>query len=238
MEALRKRAVASHWSDEKAFLPLTNPLYRTKSGAQVVLEASLETVEHVLSSALRPDRALVKAVAYESGRIVQILDTSETPHDALDKELDTMAAEIVKRDDAPLAKVDQPKAATTVATPSVGCPMPDFPEVDARASRVLEMFLSPAQTEDYRKRGAFVCVGADTGANYLICNREGPALMKEQARQMMAQSFRQIFNLDERRAICVHDWTVPPPEEMLALKLCLTLPGLERAMLALPEVYE
>lgn len=135
-------------------------------------------------------------------------------------------------------KKDKPTAGATVAQPVNGCPMPDFPEADIRASRVLETFLSPEQLRDYRTTGGFVVRGADTGRRYLVCNRERPGLMRRQGTSMGlgSGSFRQLFDLDQNRALCVHDWTVPPPEEMLALMLCLTLPGREEKMLRLPEM--
>jgi hypothetical protein len=242
MRVLRDRAVTSKWSDEDSFLPLTHASYRTSKGASVVLDASLESVEFVLSGALKPDRTLVRAVRYRGGEIVQVVAQPGDTKDPLDRELDEMAAAELAKDraSAALAKVETPAVAATVAQPTVGCPVPDFQEADARASLVLESFLTPAQTADYRARGAFVCRGVDTGKNYLICNREGPARIREQALNLGLfgrESFRQIFDLDERRALCIHDWTVPPPEEMLALMLCLTLPGLERQMLRLPEVF-
>jgi hypothetical protein len=108
--------------------------------------------------------------------------------------------------------------------------MPNFPEADIRASRVLEMFLDPDQIKDYRQKGAFVVQGADTGHRYLVANRERPHFM-------LQHTFgRQLMDLETRTAICVHDWAVPPPEEMLALKLCLTLPGHEMELLQLPEI--
>jgi len=36
--------------------------------------------------------------------------------------------------------------------------------------------------------------------------------------------------------LCVHDWTVPPSEEVLAIHLMLSLPGRERLMRRLPEI--
>ena len=112
------------------------------------------------------------------------------------------------------------RVAVTVAAPRIGCPTPLWPEADMRANRVLEAFLTPDQLVDYRRHGAFVAVGADTGRRYVITNRERPG---------MAQhfEFRSIYDVDGDRPLCVHDWDVPPPEEMLALKLCVELPGRE-----------
>ena len=37
------------------------------------------------------------------------------------------------------------------------------------------------------------------------------------------------------RAFCVHDWTVPASEEMLALHLFLTMPGREHYLRDIPD---
>lgn len=146
-----------------------------------------------------------------------------------------MEVETAKTDDvAPEAAgapiPEAPKAVVTVAAPVKGCPMPDSPEADIRASRVLESFLAPAQRSNYLSTGAFVTRGADTDRRYMVANRERPGIM---ARQM---AYRQLFDLDNSVPICVHDWSVPPPEEMLALLLCLSIPGRENKLLMLPEI--
>lgn len=226
MEVLRKRALGEGffrkpWAKQSSFLPLTNAAYRMKDGVTVELEAKIADVEKVLSKALRPERQLVKAVRYTDGTVKEI-QTYRTPANP---------PELPEKPKAEMIKVEpKPKTATTVARPVNGCPMPDFPEADIRASRVLEAFLSPEQIEDYRKTGAFMTIGADTGRRYMVCNRERPALM---AAQLMN---RQLFDVDLNHPLCVHDWAVPPPEEMLALHLCLSLPGRESELLLLPEI--
>ena len=110
--------------------------------------------------------------------------------------------------------------AATVAAPRIGCPTPVWPEADVRANRVLEAFLTPDQLGEYRRYGAFMAVGADTGRRYMISNRERPGMTQH-------FEFRSIFDVDGNRPLCVHDWEVPPAEEMLALKFCVELPGRE-----------
>ena len=171
---------------------------------------------------------------------MQEIDTYRTsskaaPRDAPAPDADEAAKrdeEAVLPDAAALARAsdDAKTKAVTVARPVNGCPMPDFPAADVRASRVLETFLTEEQIRDYRKEGAFVTRGADTGRRYLICNRESPEVMR------LRMVGRQLYDLDRREPICVHDWAVPPPEEMLALHLCLSLPGRESELLTLPEI--
>jgi hypothetical protein len=229
--ALRSGLLSKPWCSEQAFLPLTNAAYRTKDGLTVTLAAYIEDVERLLSKALRPERQLVRAVKFSDGKLEEFvpehpyrasttpLTSPKTPPPATVESTSTALVERVKE-----------AVAVTVARPVNGCPMPDFPEVDVRASRVLETFLSSEQIRDYRSEGAFITVGADTGRRYLVCNREKPALMRK---QLMG---RQLYDLDRQIPICVHDWVVPPPEEMLALHLCLTLPGRESELLSLPEI--
>jgi len=210
MEALRERATRKRWADEKDFLPLTSGAYRTPpAGVDVRLDASIEDVEAVLTRALKPERELIKVFRFSSGKV---------------KELGPPPPPPPPKEDA---------LATTVARPVNGCPMPSFPEtekIDARAAAVLERFLDPTQTKDFRSEGMFMTRGADTGRRYLVCHREKPRVM---ARSL---SFRQLFDVDQKMALCVHDWAVPPAEEMLALHLCLTLPGRETELLRLPEM--
>jgi hypothetical protein len=237
MEVLRERALGQGffrkpWAKRSAFLPLTNAAYRMKDGITVELEAKIGDVEKVLSKALRPERQLIKAVRYTDGKVreIQTCRTSAEPD-----ERDKKAPELPPAPPAsekPKTELAKPETATTVARPVNGCPMPDFPQADIRASRVLETFLSPEQISDYRETGTFVDVGADTGRRYLVCNREQPEIMKKRL------IGRQLFDLELQVAVCVHDWAVPPPEEMLALHLCLTLPGRESELLSLPEIDE
>lgn len=236
METLRSKALSrglfkSPWCTEESFKPLTNSLYRTRDGITIELATSIGNVEKVLSKALRPERQLVKAMRFSDGKVSEI-EGYRTPAPgstelATEKEI-VHQAEVVEEKKSLAEKIKE--VAVTVAEPVLGCPMPDFPQADIRASRVLETFLNEDQIRDYRKEGCFVSTGADTGHRYLICNREQPAVMR--ARLVG----RQLFDLDLNRPICVHDWAVPPPEEMLSLHLCISLPGRESKLLLLPEI--
>ena len=117
----------------------------------------------------------------------------------------------------------KPEAAVTVAAPTRGCPQPDFAPAHLKATRVLEAFLTPDQLEDFRTRNSFVAVGADTGHRYLVTSRHAIG------------DRGQLYDLDERRPWCVHDWDVPAPEEMLGLLVHLSIPGREKYLRDLPE---
>ena len=223
MEVLRKKATSKRlmgkpWAKASAFLPLTNAAYRTSDGVTLHLDAKIEEVQKVIAKAMKPERKLLMAVRFTDGKVEELhsVKTKEGPQEILIPE-----------------KVGaSPVVATTVARPVNGCPMPAFPEADIRASRVLESFLTEDQIDDYRRTGSFITSGADTGRRYLIANRERP--------QFLAKHLggRQLWDMENKRAICVHDWSVPPPEEMLAIHLCLSLQGHETELLHLPEVDE
>jgi hypothetical protein len=241
MAGLRQRALSTKWGktpwcDEADFLPLTHATYRTNEGLTLILRAPIEDVQDTLAKALKPKRSLVSAVRFGDGRIEEAITTSASVEGVStarvsvgDLPIEEYWSEVHPGEVARAAAAAQ--AATTVAAPVIGCPMPEFVEADIRASRVLETFLDPDQIEDYREHGCFVSVGADTGHRYMVIHRERPAMLKK-------FGGRQLYDLETNRALCVHDWEVPPPEEMLVLHLCLKLPGKEKYIRHLPETWQ
>jgi len=251
LEVLRKRALhmpflGDSWAtSEKEFAPISDPQYRTKDGLAITLHAKIEDVEAVLSKAMNPKgRKLFSAVKFKDGSIERIHPYRTDPNKkddvfgyqvnakALDDSLPLAEREKKKREQE--QKLKDAEAAATVKQPVVGCPTPEFPEADIRASRALEAFLDPQQISDYRKKGAFVSVGHDTGHRYMVQNREAPAMCKKQFQGMIGGG---LYDLDEGRVLCLHDWDSPPPEEMLAMHLCLRIPGMERFLRALPHAF-
>ena len=115
-----------------------------------------------------------------------------------------------------------------MAQPVRGCPAPDFDDVEVRASRVLKAFLTLDQVEDFERRQQFVAIGADTGHRYLLTSRHA-------RRALSLNGHRTLYDMDERVAMCVHDWEVPAPEELLALFIHLSLPGLEEYVRSIPD---
>jgi len=107
-------------------------------------------------------------------------------------------------------------AAVTVAQPTIGCPAPDFDVAHDRATRVLGAFLTIPQVEDFDRHGRFVSVGCDTGHRYMLTSRRSPDIKRFE---------RSLFDLDDNLAFCVHDWSVPAPEELLGLHVFLQVPG-------------
>ena len=77
----------------------------------------------------------------------------------------------------------------------------------------------------------------DIFAHYLpkafLDRTDGDALPAK--RQNRVREIPALYDLDERRPWCVHDWDVPAPEEMLGLLVHLSIPGREKYLRDLPE---
>ncbi len=118
--------------------------------------------------------------------------------------------------------------AVTVAAPVLGCPAPDLDAAELRATEVLEQFLHPEQLKDLRSRQQLVAFGADTGHRYMLTSRYARDALR-------LTGGRSLFDLDERLPLCVHDWDVPPAEELLGLLVHLSLPGHETYVRSIPD---
>lgn len=132
--------------------------------------------------------------------------------------------EVVKFSDGRMSdEVSAPGAVAgvTVSKPVLGCPAPDLAAADVRAREVLFAFLGEGQQEDFDRHNAFVSVGSATGHQYMVTSRRARRLLER-------HGGRQLYDLDEQRAFCVHDDEVPEAEEMLALHVMLQLPWGER----------
>jgi hypothetical protein len=116
------------------------------------------------------------------------------------------------------------KKGVAAARPTAGCPLPDFDERHVRATRVLKEFLTPAQISDFEEHQAFKVTGAFSGHRYHLVSRHAPKQYRSDYR------YRTVYDLDEQRTLCIHDWTVPPAEELLSLALHLQLPEHEKLL--------
>jgi hypothetical protein len=184
-------------------------------------------VQEFLQKQLKPHRKQVSAVRFANGHVeqlteatLQVIDTQAEPE--VTQAVDTPAPVPKEK------KKPEPTAAVTVAQPVRGCPAPDFDDVEVRASRVLKAFLTPDQVEDFERRQQFVAIGVDTGHRYLLTSRHAP-------RALAQYGHRTLYDMDERLPMCVHDWEVPAPEELLALFVHLSLPGLEQYVRSIPD---
>ena len=180
--------------------------YRSPAGStEIVLRASVLKVEKALTKLLKGERRIVRAVVFKTGAEPEVV-----PVEAAEK------------------RKDEPKAGASVAQPVKGCPVPDFETVNVRATRVLKEFLSPVQLSDFERNQQFLATGADTGRRYLLTSRNAGAAFDRIGRTS-------VYDVDRRFPLCVHDWSVPAAEEILAMLICFRLRGGERAMLQMPE---
>ena len=180
------------------------PLFSDVRVLKTTFEAPIEKVAKQLAKLLKPHRKVISAVQYKDGKIEEIYDDDEVA--------DTTANE--------KHPYREPVAATSVAAPTRGCPAPDFGTAELKARGVLATFLSKDQLNDFARYNRFVTTGADTGHRYMVTSR--------QATDTLASYQRTLYDLDEERPLCVHDWSVPPAEEMLSLRVLLALPDWER----------
>jgi len=171
------------------------------------LKAELPKVQKFLAKALKPGRQMVDFVQFSDGKIEEIRH-GELPTPS-DKELEDLAP-----------PVPAPTKGTSVAKPTLGCPEPNLVKAELRAREVLFAFLNDEQREDFVKRNAFVTEGAGTGHRYIVTSRH--------ARDQLSHTRRQLYDVDEKMPYCVHDYSVPAAEEMLALHLLLKSPEHER----------
>lgn len=206
LDALRLVAVRKGWMAEGVTF-----------GATTALKAPIETVSKHLAKAFKPGKQLVSAVKFSNGKIEEIREQPfKTDAPKSESIVDKAKAVVETVKDAAKEAV----AATTVAKPVRGCPAPDFSPARCRARDVLNIFLTPEQQEDFARFNRFVAIGGTTGHRYMVTSRT--------ARDELSFYERSLYDLDERRALCVHDWDVPPEEEMLTLGLLVQLPGHER----------
>jgi hypothetical protein len=198
-------------------------LTSTVKEQRLLLSAPIMDVQTVLTKALRPDRKKLHAVKISGGKIEEL--TSATVGLIESAASEPASSETKKSNSTSSAAPSV--LATTVTPPDRGCPEPDFPQADVLATEVLRTFLSPIQITDFQHHQAFVATGVETGHRYQLTSRH--------CRSKMASRRRVLFDLDEGRPLCVHDYAVPASEELLAIFICLQLPGRERYLRELPE---
>jgi hypothetical protein len=91
-------------------------------------------------------------------------------------------------------------------------------KAELKARKVLEVFLDDEQLADFHEHNRFMTVGV-SGTRYMVTSRH--------ARDELAGYHRSLYDLDQERPLCVHDYSVPAAEEMLALHLLVQLPDHE-----------
>jgi hypothetical protein len=192
-----------------------------------VIEAPIEKVAKALASFMKPGRKTVSAVKFTDGKMEEVVE-ADLPAEPAMKQVPgnpyragpvTALAVRHEEEAVPATIVPTPVAAVTVAAPVLGCPAPDFRSAELKARAVLSVFLTDEQREDFGRHNRFITTGSTTGHRYVITSRH--------ARDELSKYQRTLFDLDDRLPYCVHDWSVPAAEEMLALHVLLQLPGYE-----------
>jgi len=211
LRALRDRAAKKGWAEAAAFeeIPADDGGAYRGSGrlVSVALKAPIDDVRKVLVRAMKPGRSILSVVRFAGGAIEELVDTKEAVKKAKEEK--------------------KPAKAADVAAPTIGCPAPDFANAEVRATRVLRAFLEPGQLEDYERTQSFVARGADSGHVYMLTSR--------QARDRLAKYERSLYDLDEKRPVCVHSWEIPASEELLTLLAFISVPGGEKYVRYLPD---
>lgn len=184
------------------------------------LRAPIARVERVLTKELRRDRRVVTIASCKPGEYVEL--RAEIPPELTHGTSPHREPASGPEDEPKPAKKAEKAVAVTTQVPIVGCPPPNFENARVRASEVLRSFLLPEQIRDFETRQQFVTVGGMTGHRYAITSRH--------CRSLLGQYQRTVYDLDEGRPLCVHDWEIPAPEEMLTLHLLLSLPQYEPYM--------
>jgi hypothetical protein len=186
--------------------------------------APIDKVAGVIARFLKPERKVVSAVKFADGSIEEIRTADFEDAWTKDEANGGPYREAVTPDKIIPAK--KPKAATSVAAPTRGCPFPDFDSAEIQARRVLTAFLDAGQLEDFRCYNRFLSLGQTTGHRYLITSRH--------ANDELALRRSVLYDVDDSRSICTHDWDIPAAEEMLALHIYLQIPGGERFLRSFP----
>ena len=210
-------------ASKKGWLPTSSspaPLFSGDGVLKTMLDAPISKIATYLGKILKPNRTIISAVRFSNGTIEEVHgDIDDSPAAEPARSTATGGSSVDDLAASAVARESKPVAAASVAAPTRGCPAPDFRSADLKAKGVLATFLSPEQLEDFGRYNRFVTVGAETGHRYMVTSR--------QATDSLTLYQRTLYDLDEERPLCVHDWSIPAAEEMLALHILLGLPHWE-----------
>jgi hypothetical protein len=221
---------SSPWCTLEAFPPIDSQQY-VVGKVEVVLDVGMAAVRDLLARELKPNRKLVNAVLFKDGTMAEATFAEDhEPVAGLDPPVEGPHAAPPPPAATPRTTPprQRPAAGATVAAPERGCPAPDFSPAEIRAKQVLHVFLDEEQRQDIVLYDRFVAVGHDTGHRYMLVSRTN-------RKQLDLFGGRTLYDLDEDRAYCVHDWDVPSGEELLALLVFLRIPGKESYLREIPE---
>lgn len=112
---------------------------------------------------------------------------------------------------APATAVEpSPAASVTVKRPTSCCPDNAMGEVDQLASEVLEAFSTARQWSDWNEHGYLYAIGGRTDHLYQIVHRR---------HELAEKRTKILYDCTDDGVLHCWDWSVPPAEEVLAMKL-------------------
>lgn len=140
--------------------------------------------------------------ARPKGILTAVVSTSGHVKAVTDGDADKVAAAVADPD---------AKAAASVRRPTLCCPCPQ-PGPDVRATEVLQAFCTPRQRAQYDAEGLLRCYGNLSGRLYEIAHRHHP---------LAVERTKIIWDVEGGCILHAYDWSVPPAEEVLVMKLVL-----------------
>jgi len=166
------------------------------------IRVSIAKASKALIGVARPKDRTLTAVKFASGK----MEVVEGATSKSLKDIETVLERAKKEESG-----GKEAAAASVKRPTPSCPQCQ-PGAIGPASEVLLSFLSPKQHEQWAKERAILVEGHLSGHRYVIAHRHSQTAQKVG---------RICFDVDDKKVVHFHDWSVPPEEEVLAAKLVM-----------------
>lgn len=165
----------------------------TKGESTLTINASVVDAGKLLLGRKAPRKGLITAIK------------------SVDGEVEVVSGDV--SDEKPKEALDKPEAdkAVTTRRPTLCCPIP-VEGREQRASDVLKAFCTRRQWEEWLDKGYLHCTGNLSGHSYRIVHRHHPLAAKQR---------KVCWDLHDDNVVHCYDWSVPPPEEVLSIKLTL-----------------
>lgn len=160
------------------------------------VSAKISDVAAVLIGKRRVPAGVIQGVAYRDGTSSVTLQGAALP---------------TPTDPATPGAPKTPKKVITSPRPTLCCPNP-WEGPDVRASEVLQAFCTPDEWEEWTRDGMIHVRGNLTGHTYRIVHRHHP-LARRQGKI--------TWDEDDDHVVHCHLSNLPPPEEVLSVKLTL-----------------
>lgn len=122
--------------------------------------------------------------------------------------LDAASAQKPRKSEAP---AEEPAAKATLPRPTLCCPNPQPGQLDP-ASQVLQQFCTDAEWDEWCRDGQITVTGNLTGDVYRVRHRHHPDAIRDG---------KAAWCVAQRNVVHCHLATLPPPEEVLSIKLTL-----------------